>query len=97
VEPGALTVVVVVMLDALLARVLSVPPMVVAPVMADMGDLEAGEEDGRDDEYDAGHDHDPGRESVEPIGFDNLGRWHGGDGGRRGWGFRCFAHTWNDA
>ena len=70
-----------------------VPPVVVASVMTNVGDLEAGEEDGRDDEHDAGDDHDPRREPVEPIRFDRHGRWLGGDGGRPGWDFRCFAHT----
>ena len=63
-------------------------PPVVASVMTEVGDFEAGEEDGRDDEHDAGHDHHPGGEPVEPIGFHNRGRWLGGDRGRRGWGFR---------
>lgn len=73
----------------------------VVPVVASMvtvaGDFEAGEENGRDDEQDPGHDHYPCREPVQPIGFDRYRRWGSGDRGRPGWGFRCFAHTSNDA
>jgi len=87
VESGALTVVV---------HAHVVVPAVVA-VVTHVRDLEAGEEDGRDDEDDARHDHDPRRETVEPIRFDRHGRRLGGDGGRPGWDFRCFTHTWNDA
>jgi hypothetical protein len=36
-------------------------PVVVASVMAEVRDLEAGEEDAQDNEHDAGDDHDPGR------------------------------------
>lgn len=73
-------------------------PVMVAAVMSVVsGDPEAGEEDGRDDEQDAGHDHHPGSQSVEPIRFNRLGRWRGGNRGRRGWGFRCFTHASNDA
>jgi hypothetical protein len=72
-------------------------PVVVAAVVTVMsGNLEAGEKDGRDDENDAGDNHNPGSESVEPIRFDYLCRWRcgaGGDGGRRRWCFRCFAHA----
>jgi hypothetical protein len=89
VESSALTVVV---RYGLLAHGVVVPVMV-ASVMTEVGDFEAGEEDGRDDEDDAGHDHHPRGESVEPIGFDRHNRWLGGDGGRPGWDFRCFAHT----
>jgi hypothetical protein len=56
------------------------------------GDLEAGEEDGRDDEYDAGDDHNPRREPVQPIRFDYLG-CRGADRSRPGWCFRCFTHA----
>jgi hypothetical protein len=70
---------------------------VLVPVMASVvvvaGEFEAGEENGRDDEQDAGDDHNPRREPVEPIGFDRHGRWLGGDGGRPGWDIRCFTHT----
>ena len=69
-----------------------VPP-VVASVVTKVGDFEAGEEDGRDDEQDPGDDHNPRREPVEPIRFNRHGRWLGGDGGRPGWDFRCFTHT----
>jgi hypothetical protein len=62
-------------------------------VMMMAGDLETGEENGRDDEQDAGDDHNPRREPVEPIRFNRHGRWLGGDGGRPGWDFRCFTHT----
>jgi hypothetical protein len=68
------------------------PHVVVASVVVMMaGDLEAGEEDGRDDEQDAGDDHDPRREPVEPIRFDWLSCWRGGDRSRPG--FRCFTHA----
>lgn len=77
----------------LVQGVLVMHPVVVASVMAEVRDLEAGEEDGRDDEHDAGNDHDPGRESVEPVGFYRHGRRLCGDGGRPGWGFWCFTHT----
>jgi hypothetical protein len=70
---------------------------VLVPVMASVvvvaGEFEAGEENGRDDEQDAGDDHNPRREPVEPIRFNRHGRWLGGDGGRPGWDFRCFTHT----
>jgi hypothetical protein len=39
-------------------------PVVASVVTVMAGDLEAGEEDGRDDEDDAGNDHDPRREPV---------------------------------
>lgn len=56
------------------------PHVVVASVVMVMaGDLEAGEENAHDDEQDAGDDHNPRRESVEPIRFDWLSRWRGGD------------------
>ena len=94
VEFSALTVVMVSAVGAWLAHgVLGVPPVVMAPVMTKVGDFEAGEEDGRDDEHDAGDDHNPRCESVEPIRFVGHGRWLGGDGGRPGWDFWCFAHT----
>jgi len=69
-------------------------PVVMAPVVTVMaGNLETGEEDAHRDEHDARDDHDPRREPVEPIGFDRHGRWLGGDGGRPGWVFWCFAHA----
>jgi hypothetical protein len=73
-----------------------VVPMVVAMVTV-AGDFEAGEENGRDDKQDPGHDHNPRREPIEPIRFNRRGRWLGRDGRRPGWGFRCFTHTSNDA
>src|SRR5271156_57245 len=73
-----------------------VPPVVMASVMPQVGDLEAGEEDAQNDEHDAGDDPDPSRESVEPIGFDRRGRRLCGDCVRCCWGVRCFAHTRND-
>ena len=90
VESGALIVV---------ARTVRAPWMfvvhavVMAVVMSQVGDLEAGEEDAQGDEHDAGDDHHPGGESVEPIGFDRYGRRLRGDCGRCGWGVWCFAHT----
>ena len=69
---------------------------VASVVMMMAGDLEAGEENGRDDEQDAGDDHNPRRESVEPIRFQWLSRWHcgvSGDRSRPGWCFRCFTHA----
>jgi hypothetical protein len=87
VESSPLTVVVV---RALAHRV--VPP-VMASVVTKVGDFEAGEENSRDDEQDPGDDHNPCRESVEPIRFNRHGRWLGGDGSRPGWDFRCFTHT----
>jgi hypothetical protein len=57
------------------------------------GELEAGEENGRDDEQDPGDDHNPRRESVEPIRFSRLSRVRGGDRSRPGWDFRCFTHA----
>ena len=54
-ESSALTVVV---WYGLLAHGVVVPVMV-ASVMTEVGDFEAGEEDGRDDEDDAGHDRHP--------------------------------------
>lgn len=72
-------------------------PVVVASVVTMMaGNLEAGEEDGRDDEQDPGDDHNPCREPVEPIRFSWLSCWHcrvGGDRGRCGWCFVCFTHA----
>jgi hypothetical protein len=69
-------------------------PVVMAAVVTVMaGNLEAREEDAHRDEHDAGDDHDPRRESVEPIGFDRHRRWLSGDGGRPGWVFWCFAHA----
>jgi len=70
-----------------------VHPVVVAAVMAEVRNLEAGEENAQDDEHDAGDNHDPRRQSVEPVGFYRHGRRLCGDGGRPGWGFWCFAHT----
>jgi hypothetical protein len=72
------------------------PVMVAAVVAVVSGDPEAGEEDRRDDEQDAGHDHHPCREPVQPIRFNRFGRRCGGRV-RRGWGFRCFSHASNDA
>jgi hypothetical protein len=72
---------------------LVVHAVVMAVVMSQVGDLEAGEEDAQHDEQDAGDDSDPSRESVEPIGFDRHGRRLRGDCGRCGWGVWCFAHT----
>jgi hypothetical protein len=70
------------------------PHVVVASVVMVMAcDLEAGEEDGRDDEQDAGDDHNPRGEPVEPIRFGWLSRWRGGDRSRPGWCFRCFTHA----
>jgi hypothetical protein len=92
-ESSALAVVVRAVWALLAHRVLVVPPVVMAPVVSDVGDLEAGEEDGRDDEDDAGNNDNPRCQSVEPIWFDRHGRWLTGDGGRPGWDFRCFAHT----
>jgi hypothetical protein len=70
----------------------------VVPVMASVvtvvaRDLEAGEENGRDDEQDAGDDYYPRREPVEPIRFSGFGRMRGGDRSRPGWDFRCFTHA----
>src|SRR5579875_770469 len=66
---------------------------VVVPVVALMaGDPEAGEENGRDDEQNAGHNHDPGREPVEPVRLLRGGRRRSG-GRPCGWCFRCFTHA----
>ena len=92
VQAGALAVV----LRATVAHRVVVPTVVMASVMPQVGDLEAGKEDAQDDEHDAGDDSDPSRESVEPIGFDRHGRRLRGDCGRCCWGVRCFAHTRND-
>ena len=89
VEAGALAVVV----RTTLAHRVVVPPVVMASVMPQMGDLEAGKEDAQDDEHNAGDNSDPSRESIEPIGFDRYSRRLCGDCGRCGWGVRCFAHT----
>jgi hypothetical protein len=77
--------------------VLVMPVMVVTVVT---GNLEAGEEDRRDDVQDARDDHDPGGDLVEPG---RLGR-HRGSGGRRvggggphSGGFWYFTHALNDA
>ena len=67
--------------------------VVASVVMVMAGNLEAGEEDGRDDEDDAGDDHYPRREPVEPVGFNYLSCWCGGDRSRPGWVFWCFAHV----
>jgi len=69
------------------------PPVVMASVVVVAGNLEAGEEDGRDDEQDSGDDHYPRREPVEPVGFNYLRCWCGGDRSRPGWDFRCFTHA----
>ena len=92
VEAGALAWVV----RTTVAHRVVVPPVVMA-VMAQVGDFEAGEEDGRDDEQDSGDDHYPRREPVEPIRFNGLCRMRGGNRGRPGWGFRCFTHETHDA
>jgi hypothetical protein len=69
-------------------------PVVVASVVTMVArNLEAGEEDGRDDEQDPGDDHNPRREPVEPVRFVWRSCWRGGDRGRRGWCFWCFAHA----
>jgi hypothetical protein len=90
VESGAL---VVVARTARAPWMLVVHAVVMAVVMSQVRDLKAGEEDAQHDEYDAGDDHHPGGESVEPIGFDRHGRRLRGDCGRCGGGVRCFAHT----
>jgi hypothetical protein len=88
-SPGAVTVV-----HARWPHGVVLLPILVAAVVTVMsGDLEAGEKDGRDDENDAGDNHNPRSESVEPIRFDYLSRRCGGDGGRRRWCFRCFTHA----
>ena len=66
---------------------------VMASVVVVAGQFEAGEENTHDDEQDAGDDHNPRREPVEPIRFNRLCRMRGGDRGRPGWGFRCFTHA----
>ena len=70
---------------------------VLVPVMASVvvvpGEFEAGKENGRDDEKDAGDDHNPRREPVEPIRFSRLRRMRGRDRSRPGWDFRCFTHA----
>lgn len=71
--------------------------MVAAMVAVVGGDPEAGEEDGRDDEQDPGHDHHPSRQSEQPIRFNRPGRWRGPGRGRCGWGVRCFTHATNHA
>ena len=91
VEASALAVV----LRTTVAHRVVVPPVVMA-VVAEVGNLEAGEEEAQDDEYDAGDDHDPSRESVEPIWFGRHDRRLCGDCVRCCWGVRCFAHTRND-
>src|ERR1700722_4312151 len=92
VEAGALAVLV----RTPLAHRVVVPPVVMASVMPQVGDSEAGEEDAQNDEHDAGDDPDPSRESVEPIGFGRHDRRLCGDCVRCWWGVRCFAHTGND-
>ena len=92
VEARALAVVV----RTTLAHRVVVPPVVMASMMAQMGDLEAGKEDAQDNEHDAGDDPDPSRESVEPIRFDRHGRRLCGNCVRCCWGVRCFAHIRND-
>jgi hypothetical protein len=71
--------------------VMAVVPVVV-PVAVVAGDAEASEENGRDDEQDPGHDHNPRGEPIEPIRLSRCS-WRGGDRCRPGLGFRCFAHT----
>lgn len=69
-------------------------PVLVASVVTVVArNLEAGEEDGHGDEQDPGDDHNPCREPVEPIRFDYVSRWCGGDRGRCGWCFVCFTHA----
>jgi hypothetical protein len=87
-ESGSLSVVV-----GALAHGVLLGPVVVASVVTQVGDAEAGEENRRDDEQDPGHDHDPRCEPVEPVGLHRCSRCRSGDRGRRGWGFRCFTHT----
>jgi hypothetical protein len=70
-----------------------VVPVVASVVTVVAGDLEAGEENSRDDEQDPGDDHNPRREPVEPIRFSRLSRMRGGDRSRPGWGFWCFTHA----
>ena len=91
-EPGALTWVV----RTTLAHRAAVPPVVMASVMPQVGDLEAGEEDAQDDEHNAGDDPDPSRESVEPVWFGRHDRRLCGDCVWCCWGVRCFAHIRND-
>ena len=76
-------------------RVVVMPMMV--PVVIVTGDPEAGEENGRDDEQDPGHNHDPCRQPVEPIRLNRRSRWRSADLGRPGGCFRCFTHASNDA
>jgi hypothetical protein len=71
----------------------AVVPVVTSVVAVVAGNLEAGEENGRDDEQDAGDDHNPRRESIEPIRFNRLSRVRSGDRSRPGWDFRCFTHA----
>ena len=90
-EAGPLAVAVV---HASCAHGVVLPPIVVASVVTVVaGNLEAGEEDGRDDEQDPGDDHNPRREPVEPIRFGGLDCGVGGDRSRPGWDFRCFTHA----
>jgi hypothetical protein len=93
VETSALTVVV----HDRMAHGGVVPPVVASVMTKVAGDFETSEENGRNDEQDPGHDHDPRCEPVEPIRFNRRCRWLGGDGSRPGWDFRCFTHTSNDA
>lgn len=87
-EAGALAVV-----HAMVAHGV-LPPVVMASVVTVVaGNLEAGEENGHDDEQDAGDDHNPRREPVEPIRFNWLRRLRRGDRGRPNWCFRCFTHA----
>lgn len=82
------------MVRAARAHGVVLPRVVVASVVVVMaGDLETGEEDGRGDKDDAGDDDHPRRETVEPIRFDYLILWRGGDRSRPGWCFRCFTHA----
>jgi hypothetical protein len=73
-----------------------VMPVVVAVVT---GNLEAGEEDRRDDVQDPCDDHDPGRDLIKPgrPGRDCGSGWVSGGGSPHSGGFRYFTHALNDA
>jgi hypothetical protein len=69
------------------------PRVVVAVVTSES---EAGKEDGTDDVHDAGDDHDPRRDLVEPAGFHRRGSrssWCCCGGTPHGWGFWYFSHA----
>lgn len=65
--------------------VMAVVPMMV-PILTVAGDAEAGEENGRDDEQDPGHDHHPRSEPIQPIRLSRCS-WRGDDRCRPGLGF----------